>query len=104
MTVYQDKNLTKRVQYRFPKSKRRRIRKKWSKDSKNWRIVPDDTIYIMGNRAICHPKMLIELKNHSKIITQPSGQKPLRGWTSNYLLCADEEIVDFPPESVKLAA
>ncbi len=64
-------NLTKRFQYRFPKSKRRRIRKKWQKDPKNWRTVPDDMIYLMGNRAICHPATLEKLKNETKQLDEP---------------------------------
>ena len=65
MTFISSANLTKRVQYRFPKSKRRRIRKKWSKDSKNWRTIPDDKIYLMGNKAICHPLTLRKLREQT---------------------------------------
>jgi hypothetical protein len=78
MTFISSANLTKRVQYRFPKSKRRRVRKKWKNDPKNWRTMPDDKIYIMGNRAICHPLTLRKLNetlstNNCNNLVRPYG-------------------------------
>ncbi len=39
------------VQVRFPKSKKRRIRKKWAKRSQNWRVKPSDRGYVMDGGA-----------------------------------------------------
>lgn len=42
---------SKRVQYRFPRSKSRRIRRKWAKDCRNFRTVstwPKGQILMMG--------------------------------------------------------
>lgn len=61
------------VQYRFPRTKKRRIRKKWRQDPRNWK--PDPRAYIYkeptlasvfgrpdseGNRPkrlVCHPTL-----------------------------------------------
>jgi len=40
-------------QVRFPKSRRRRIRKKWRKDPRNWRAFPVRACYRMGDRFVC---------------------------------------------------
>jgi len=37
---------TKREQFRFPRSHRRRIRKKWAKRVENWRSAPDYSLFI----------------------------------------------------------
>lgn len=47
-------------QWRFPRSKKRRIRKKWAAVKTNWR--PDDKIYRMGNMITCHPVMAAKLR------------------------------------------
>lgn len=36
----------RRVQFRFPRSKKRRIRKKWAKDPRNWR--EEDCAYLVN--------------------------------------------------------
>ena len=51
--IVEDSSATKRMQVRFPKSKKRRIRKKWRKDPRNWRDVP--TIYAFKSRPIVTP-------------------------------------------------
>jgi len=35
------------IWFRKPKSKKKRIRKKWHRDQKNWKFVPSDTAYIL---------------------------------------------------------
>ena len=40
------------VQYRFPASKKRRIRKKWSKRARNWRTVPIGDVVLMDAAKI----------------------------------------------------
>ena len=43
-------------QFRYPVSKKRRIRKKWAGRERNFRRVPDPNIYEMGKGTfICHP-------------------------------------------------
>lgn len=39
----------KRIQYRFPKSRKKRIRKKWSKREANYKYVPDDIVLKAAN-------------------------------------------------------
>jgi len=39
---------SRRVQFRFPRSKRRRIRRKWSKDPRNWRWVESPAVIAWG--------------------------------------------------------
>lgn len=50
-------------QFRFPISKRARIRKKWRKRPENFR--PSDKILIgeaLGNCLICHPRMAAKIR------------------------------------------
>jgi hypothetical protein len=54
--------LTKRVQVKFPRSKKKRIRKKWAKCSKNFKEVPDMSYFITGRTIIMHPVALEKLK------------------------------------------
>ena len=39
-----------RVQFRFPRCKRKRIRKKWAKDPRNWRTV--HTAYMLNDDRV----------------------------------------------------
>lgn len=56
-------HLVERKQVRFPRSKRRRIRKKWSKRMENWRESPSPYIYqLMGRTLVMHPAMLVRLR------------------------------------------
>lgn len=48
-------------QWRFPRTKKRRIRKKWAAVKANWR--PDKMIYQMRNNCfVCHPQMAEKLR------------------------------------------
>ena len=62
MQIIESPHLTITKQFRFPKSKRRRIRKKWQKDSKNFRTVPRTDFLILNNAIICHPLMARKLR------------------------------------------
>ena len=55
---------TLRVQYKFPRSKKRRIRKKWAKRSKNYRDVDcrNDIHVIAGLGFVVHPDGYENLK------------------------------------------
>ena len=55
-----DPYLSDRVQYKFPRSKKKRIRKKWAKNPKNWKNVPKLETYQIGDTLIMHPEMLSE--------------------------------------------
>jgi hypothetical protein len=62
MTIIESPHLTTTTQFRFPKSKCRRIRKKWSKQPKNFRTLPDENFYQYENKIICHPIMARQLR------------------------------------------
>lgn len=48
-------------QVRFPKSKKRRIRKKWSAKDKNWSFKPI-TLLVGTNTIHCHPEIARQLR------------------------------------------
>ena len=47
-------------QFRFPRSKKRRIKKKWWKESRNFRMVPQKKIFQVGNSFYAHPENVDE--------------------------------------------
>lgn len=52
------------VQYRFPKTKKKRIQKKWKKQKKNFKQIPINTSYVInGNTLIVHPDDLNKLEH-----------------------------------------
>lgn len=54
-------------QFRFPLSKKRRIRKKWAKRDVNWRTVYKPTILKMGHEMICdrrtYERLMADIKS-----------------------------------------
>ena len=50
--------VTDRVQFRYPRSKKKRIRKKWAKNQKNWKTIERDTCIMVGNVLHVHPSRL----------------------------------------------
>ena len=48
---------TTRQQYRFPRSKRERIRRKWAQRERNFRHMPDQNMYVSRDQGavIMHP-------------------------------------------------
>lgn len=48
LRIIEAPHMTVREQVRFPKSRSRRIRKKWSRDPRNWSERPDPTIYFVN--------------------------------------------------------
>ncbi len=56
--------LTVRTQVRFPRSKRKRIRKKWAKRSRNWTVRPREDFFIIAeSRTILgHPQAISRLR------------------------------------------
>lgn len=58
-------------QYRFPRSKKKRIRKKWEKNKKNWG--PMRNIIAIGDNILMgHPCVMIELKRQSRKLMNQS--------------------------------
>lgn len=57
LTVWENSCLTEHRQYRFPRSKKKRIRNKWLKDARNYRAEPMRGFWIMGGKTIImHPR------------------------------------------------
>jgi len=56
-----------RRQVRFPRSKKKRIRRKWAKDPRNWRSFPKTEIYeLQGGVVFMHPDVAAELRKRLK--------------------------------------
>ena len=68
LQVTTNPHMTERIQTKFPRSKKRRIRKKWSKNQKNWTTRPVDKVYQMGNTLIMHPEIFERLRREVKDI------------------------------------
>lgn len=65
MRVFENVNLTKTIQL-WPRSKKRRIRKKWMKNPAKRRIEPDLNCYAIGNDIHCHPVVAAQLRRAIK--------------------------------------
>ena len=68
-------------QVRFPRSKKRRIRRKWAKQAKNFRTVDVANVFAMGNTLVMHPATLEKLKEkllrlHEDKIAREVFEKP----------------------------
>lgn len=67
-----------RVQWRFPRSKKKRIRRKWAKKPGNWRISVRYDAWRMGDTVVMHPEALKYLKQqvdklNDALTVQPPG-------------------------------
>lgn len=64
---------TVRTQWRFPRSKRVRIRKKWAKRQENWRDCP---VFwkVAGIGLVAHPSVMGMLKADPRVIMRRSFQ------------------------------
>ena len=60
--IIPDSNMVERIQTRFPRSKKKRVQKKFRKDAKNWATKPMMMCYQMGDMMIMHPALLGQLK------------------------------------------
>lgn len=61
------------TQVRFPRSKKRRIRKKWTKDRRNWRsrLVPWDKAFVLRDgTVVAHPTIVAELERAARKINE----------------------------------
>ena len=77
MTIHASVLATCPLQFRFPRSKAKRIRKKWAKDGRNFKRVP--TSYLMNNNIlIAHPEIVnaIRKKIDQEATTCFYGRQP----------------------------
>ena len=56
--------ITESVQFKFPKSKKKRIRKKWSKNSANFKLKTYDNVMIWDNKVFVNQEVYDKLINH----------------------------------------
>jgi hypothetical protein len=49
-------------QFRFPASKKRRIRNKWAQRPCNWKPITDSGVLVQGKTLICHPVYAAKLR------------------------------------------
>jgi len=57
MKIITSSQLTVPVLKRMCKSKKRRIRKKWLANPRNYKQVPSKDMYMVGDLVICHPSV-----------------------------------------------
>lgn len=65
--VYSSPHMADRKQVRFPRTKKRRIRKKWAKRPENYKTIPWDKVYQMGDAIYAHPAMIEKLKRQMSV-------------------------------------
>lgn len=58
LKVYECPWMTVREQVRFPRSKKRRIRKKWAKQQRNYGQVPSSEVILLADAVHMHPATL----------------------------------------------
>ena len=59
--IYTDPHIptTEKQQVRHPRSKKRRIQKKWTKNPSNWATVPCERIYLVPGSALSKPHVIM---------------------------------------------
>jgi hypothetical protein len=62
--------MTVRKQVRFPRSKKRRMRKKWAKQHRNYATVPSTQIIQMMGVFYVHPETWQKIKRKLSVIRQ----------------------------------
>ena len=79
LRIIQNVYCTVRQQYRFPRSKRHRIRAKWAKRERNYRHLPDPNMYVMRDQGavVMHPatwrKLERELNTANTALAETRG-------------------------------
>lgn len=61
------------VQFRFPKTKRKRIQKKWRKNRANFRQVKINQVIMFGNIIIGNPGLMDMIKEHENEVARICG-------------------------------
>jgi len=59
--IYQSALAISRIQFRFPKSKCKRIRKKWRKNPDNFKEIP--AVYQVGKSFVAHPVLYTQIRD-----------------------------------------
>lgn len=70
MRIVENKWLTpqlERKQFRFPKSKKKRIRAKWAKRRENWKTIEKDVFYVKDNTIFLSSKNYKQVIDHEQI-------------------------------------
>lgn len=65
-------HMVDKVQVKFPRSKKRRIRKKWFKNKANWKVTPQLTVLRLRNVLYMHPARLEQLKKEFEALKKES--------------------------------
>ena len=63
LQIIENKLLTVKELIAMCRSRKRRIHKKWLKNPRNYRDVPDDKVYLAGEMVFCHPAIARGLRN-----------------------------------------
>lgn len=66
INILESRWLTKRVQYRFSRRHKKRVVKKFAKNPRNFREVPDTAVYVVPFGQICHPTVAARLRDAIK--------------------------------------
>ena len=64
LRIFENIHCSVRQQFRFPRSKRRRIRTKWANRERNFRHLPDPNVYVMEQQGamVGHPATIAKLR------------------------------------------
>lgn len=77
--IYAVQHMTLREQFRWPRSKKRRIRKKWARLDRNWRSRPDPNLIFDEVREALygHPATIEALRHRlARDAADPIGDRP----------------------------
>lgn len=57
------RHMVKDVQFRYPRSKKKRIRQKWAKNRANWRTVPRmEALQLPSGDFVMHPVLIAKIR------------------------------------------
>jgi len=63
--LVESEHLIERIQTKFPRTKRKRIQKKWMKQSKNYSSFPSkDILKLSSDTWVCHPLIAKEIRRN----------------------------------------
>lgn len=72
MKIFQSTLLQKQVQFRFPRSKKKRIKRKWQKDKRNFRIESNQAI-IAGDKIFVSPEVYQAIRDkYPEMVIDPN--------------------------------
>ena len=78
MPVYESVHCTIREQFRFPISKKRRIREKWSKRERNYKTLPDPDMYLLqGKSWVGHPVTIQRVRELERLSEPAVSREPV---------------------------